>query len=93
MKKKIKVERDLHPEAQPETDRAQLLLRMGKEFRERLDDLGAMCGRTANQFVLEAMVRYGDVLVDAILEEDQEVEETKQRHRDQLRAKIQSSRG
>lgn len=92
MKKHSKVGRDSSAEAQAKGERAQLLLRMEQELRERLDELGARCGRTANQFVLEAMNRYGDVLVDAILDEDQDAEEARQRHRNQLRAKIQSSR-
>jgi predicted DNA-binding protein len=92
MKKQPKVERDLQPEEQLKAERAKLFLRMEQELRTRLDELGAECGRTASQFVVEAMRRYGDVLAGAILDEDREIEETRQRHRDQLRAKIQSSR-
>jgi predicted DNA-binding protein len=92
MKKQPKVERELMAEAQAKAERAQLFLRMEQELRTRLDELGAQCGRTANQFVVEAMDRYGDVLADAMLEEDQEIQETRQRHRDQLRANIQSTR-
>lgn len=92
MKKQPKVERDSQAEAQSKAERAQLFLRMEQELRARLEELGARCGRTANQFVVEAMDRYGDVLADVILDEDKEIEETRQRHRDELRAKIQSSR-
>lgn len=92
MKKQPKVERVLQVGEHSKADRAQLLLRMEQELRERLDELGAKCGRTANQFVVEAMDRFGDVLADVLLDEDQEVEETRQRHRNQLREKIQSSR-
>ena len=83
-----KVEKDL----QAKGERAQLFLRMEQELRTRLDELGQMCGRSANQFVVEAMERYGDVLAAAMVEEDMEIEETKQRHREELRARIQSSR-
>lgn len=92
MKKQPRVERDLQVAEQSKAERAQLFLRMEQELRTRLDELGAMCGRTASQFVVEAMRRYGDVLVDVMLDEDQDIEQTRQRHRDQLRAKIQSSR-
>ena len=92
MKKHPKFERDLQPEKQSKGDRAQLFLRMEQELRTRLDELGQMCGRSANQFVVEAMERYGDVLAAEMLIEDQEIEETKQRHREDLRARIQSSR-
>lgn len=90
--KKPKVGKDSDAEVQAKGDRAQLLLRMEQELRRRLDELGATCGRTANQFVVEAMERYGDVLADAILEEDLEIEQARQRHRNQLRERIQSSR-
>jgi hypothetical protein len=92
MKKEPKLKREVHLGEQPKVERAQLLLRMEQELRARLDELGAMCGRTANQFVVEAMDRFGDVLVGVILDEDRDIEETRKRHRDQLKAKIQSSR-
>ena len=90
--KKSKVERELEAEKQAKGDRAVLYLRMEQELRTRLDELGQKCGRSANQFVVEAMERYGDVLAAVILDEDREIEETRQRHREDLRARIQSSR-
>lgn len=92
MKKQPKGREGSQVGEQAKAERAQLLLRMDGELRTRLDELGESCGRTANQFVIEAMERYGDVLADVILDEDQEIEEARQRHRDELRAKIQSSR-
>lgn len=77
---------------QPKPKKPQLNLRIDEEFHERLEELGRRCGLTKNQFVIESMERYGDVLADVILEEDNEIEETRQRHRDELKARIQSSR-
>jgi len=77
---------------QSKSEKPQLNLRIEPEFHERLVELGKMCGLTKNQFVIESMKRYGDVLAEAVLEEDQEIEETRARHRDRLREKIQSSR-
>jgi hypothetical protein len=74
-------------------DKNQLLVRLAPEEHERLTELGAEAGfPTANKFVLEAMLRYGDILAEAIIAEDKEAAEVRERSRERLRTKIQSSR-
>lgn len=77
---------------QPKAKKLQFNLRIAPEEQTRLTELGAKCGLSGNQFVIEAMKRYGDVLAAAIVDENLEHEEVSKRHRERLRAKIQSSR-
>lgn len=73
--------------------KSQLLLRIEVEEHTRLTELGASAGfPSANKFVIESMLRYGDVLADVIIAENAERDEVSKRHRERLRAKIQSSR-
>jgi len=73
--------------------KGQFNLRIESEFQTRLAELGASCGfASGNQFVIEAMRRYADILAEAISQENAEIEKVKQQQRERLRAKIQSSR-
>lgn len=74
-----------------EDEKVQVLLRVESEWRTRMKELGEKCGLSRNQFIIEAMDRYGEVLSAAIVEEDREIEETRRRHRDRLRSRIHSS--
>jgi hypothetical protein len=75
-----------------ESESVQFLLRIKREDYTRWTELGAKCGLSGNQFVIEAMRRYGDILAQEIIAENKSVEEAQKRHRDQVRARIQSSR-
>jgi hypothetical protein len=78
---------------QSKPKKGQFNLRIEEEFQTRLAELGEKCGfPSGNQFVIEAMRRYGDILADAIVAEDKEAEETRERSRERLRGKIQSPR-
>lgn len=74
-------------------DKNQLLVRIDDEQHARLTELGAKAGfPSANKFVLEAMLRYGDILAEAIIAEDKAAEDVRERSRERLKGKIQSSR-
>jgi len=73
--------------------KGQFNLRIESEFQTRLAELGASCGFVSgNQFVIEAMRRYADILAEAISQENAEIEKVKHQQRERLLAKIQSSR-
>lgn len=88
MKKEAKTE----TEKESKTESVQFLLRIKPEDYTRWTELGTLCGLSGNQFVIEAMRRYGDILAQEIIAENKEAEETRSRHREQVRKRIQSSR-
>ena len=78
---------------QSKPKKGQFNLRIEDEFQTRLAELGAKCGfPSGNQFVIEAMRRYAEILCEVINDENKELEKLKQRQRDSLRDKIHSSR-
>lgn len=86
------MKKDPKTEKESKAESVQFLLRILREDYTRWTELGAQCGLSGNQFVIEAMRRYGDILAQEIIAENKEAEQARNRHREQVRKGIQSSR-
>lgn len=56
-------------ESKPKRD--QLLLSVQPGFKERMDKLGAQVGLSGNQFAVEGLDRFAEVIVEFLVEEQQ----------------------
>lgn len=64
--------------------RPQMLLSIQPGFKERMDKLGAKVGMTGNQFVVEGLDRFAEIIVDFLDEERQALASLHEKQRERL---------